>query len=75
MAGNPQTYVHEINGMPVAASEVVPGSPIVKDVERQGDDGTVSVVSNNVATLVDMSQSEVNDVIAWVCGAQSGNNG
>ena len=37
MAGNPQTYVHEINGLPLAASEVVPGSALRTELDSKAD--------------------------------------
>lgn len=37
MAGNTQTYVHEINGLPIAASEVVPGSALRTELDSKAD--------------------------------------
>lgn len=37
MAGNPQTYVHEINGLPIAASEAVPGSALRTELDSKAD--------------------------------------
>lgn len=53
MAGNSQTYVHEINGLPIAASEAVPGSALRTELDSKAD--LDSVLQSAIMVLNDSS--------------------
>ena len=53
MASNPQTYVHEINGLPIAASEAVPGSALRTELDSKAD--LDSVLQSAIMVLNDSS--------------------